>query len=254
MKCRRQLFALGISALVLSCGGEARQGSPGGEAGASTGSGGLSGLAGNASSHSGSTSGGSASTNGGSASTNGGSASTNGGNANGGSGGAVVCCLAFPTCPAGERQAVSPECPGQASCHQVSICCSSIWCVTSDEASAGGAAGSGAGGTHDCNGLTCTASQACVAYRTDGGVVLPPDSARTCPTGTHLEGSRCARDFAYQCAERHGTCQNEPISCACAEPDTNNPGVCPAGYGSCSAPSANAVAPSTELVCQQLVP
>jgi len=196
------------------------------------------GCGGGRSANGGSANGGSAS--GGSA--NGGSA--NGGSANGGTGGATVCCAAAPVCAANERQAEASECPGQASCHQVTICCSSIWCVAND--GSGGVGGSSGGATHDCNGIQCTATQACVAYRTLGGALFLADGG-TCPTGMHLQGEHCEQDFAYRCADLHDACQNQAVSCACAQ------GVCPSGYSSCSQSQPTADI-SAQLICQQLAP
>ena len=224
MTHRSSLLAACIANLLLACGGEATHNLPGGAGGA------LSAAAGN-----------------------GPGGSSNGGSSNGGSAGAMLCCAAAPTCSAGERQAQSSECPGQASCRQHAICCSSIWCVADvTDGGSGGAGGAGGSEAHDCNGTACTATQACVAYRTVGGAFVPPEAG--CPNGKHLEGGSCQADFAYKCVDLHGACQNEPLSCACAQPPTNNPGVCPVGFGSCSLPATAAVDASTELVCQQLAP
>ena len=223
MNLHRSLFALLVAGLLLACGGQATQTASAGAGGTRSATGGEVGSGGH---------------------TSGGSAS--GGTGAGGSG--TVCCAAFPVCPTGERTANAAECPGAASCHQLSVCCSSIWCVSSN--GSGGAGGAGA--ARDCNGTTCGATQACIAYRTEGGAVMFAD-AGTCPPGEHLEGSFCQRDFAYQCAELHGLCQSEPVTCSCAQPPTNNPGVCPAGYGSCSAPAPPADS-AAQLICQQLVP
>jgi len=249
MTYRSWLFAASVTQLLLACGGEAAHPGPGGTAGSSPGTGGQVGhgganAAGSSSrggaSNAGSSSGGKA--NGGNA--NGGNASggnASGGNANGGSGGALTCCGAVPTCPAGEHQVQG--CPSQASCHQVTLCCSSIWCVTD-----GGGGGAGGASARDCNGTTCTAMQACIAYRTIGGAIsLPP-----CPTGKHVEGGYCQPDFAYKCADLKGTCLNQPVSCECAEPPTNHPGVCPAGFGSCSEPGSEDV--PAQLICEQHAP
>jgi hypothetical protein len=236
MVYRSWLLVAALAHLLLACGGEARQSGSGGKAGSPTVTAGQ---------------GGSVSSSGGSGNSAGASGGrANGGSANGGSGGATLCCAAFPACPASERQAGDSECPGNTSCHQVSLCCSTIWCVTND--GAGGAAGSGGGVSHDCNGLTCTATQACVAYRTVGGAVTAPD-AGTCSPGNHPEGNHCLADFAYKCADLQGACQNQPVSCACAQPPAASPGVCPKPYATCSQ-QATSADPSAQLICQQLVP
>jgi hypothetical protein len=43
------------------------------------------------------------------------------------------------------------------------------------------------------------------------------------------------------------------VTCACAQPPTNNPGVCPAGYGSCSQPGPTEDS-AAQLICQKQVP
>ena len=116
----------------------------------------------------------------------------------------------------------------------------------------GGTGGSSSSATHDCNGTACTATQACVAYRTIGGVFSAPDGG-ACPTGSHVESNQCQPDFAYKCADLNGACQNQALTCACAQPPTNSPGVCPLGFGSCSQPGASADS-SAQLICQKLVP
>lgn len=47
------------------------------------------------------------------------------GQGTGGSG----CCLAFPTCGPNEHEVSADVCAQESSCHEVSICCSTIWCV-----------------------------------------------------------------------------------------------------------------------------
>ena len=229
MTWRRSSFAVLATHFLLACGGDASQtaASPAGGAGGTTSAAG--GSAGHA---------------------NGGTSSAGTGGI-AGAGGQMAQCAAFPVCPVGERTAQGAECPAAPSCHSLSVCGNMIWCVTAGNDGTGGAGGA-SGAMHDCNGTQCTATQACIAYRTEGGVVMLAD-AGTCPTGEHLEGTMCQRDFAYKCADLHGLCQNQPVSCACAEPATNNPGVCPAGYGSCSepGPTEDTVA---QLFCQQLVP
>ncbi|HEY0469646.1 MAG TPA: hypothetical protein VGC79_35895 [Polyangiaceae bacterium] len=237
MTYRSWLLAACVSPLLLACGGEATQGGSGSTGGSSN--------------VAGSHSGGAHSSNGGSS--NGGSSnggSPNGGSPNGGSGGDRVCCDAVPVCPPDERQAQGSECPGQASCRQLSLCCSSIWCVTSSDAA--GAGGAIEAASHDCNGALCSATEVCIGYRTLGGALSLPDGG-TCPTGKHIEDNQCRADFAYKCADLRGACRNHEVSCACAEPPNNNPGVCPTGYGSCSAPEPTADSPA-QLLCQQLVP
>ena len=220
------LIALCVTHFLLACGGQTAQGGAGGRAEIAT--------AGHA----------------GRSESGGGGNGAGGDGAIGGGGGGVVCCHSVPVCPSPERRAEGSECPGQGTCHQVSRCCSSIWCVR-DEGS-GGAAGTAGGSSADCHGTTCQPSQACIAYRTVGGVQLIPD-AGGCPVGKHLEGGSCQADFAYRCADLNGACKDQPVSCACAQPPTNSPGVCPVGYQSCSAPGSDSD-PSATLVCQALVP
>ena len=250
MTLPRSLLLTVVANLLIACGGQAEQmGSShtGGNGGTASGPHGHAGSGGNTtsggSSSGGSSSSGVAGTNA-SAGTGAGGSSSKGGASSGGVGGGV-CCNAFPTCASGERLAGPAECPGQANCQQRALCCSSIWCVPSD-------GGAGASGTHDCVGATCTATQACVSYRTVGGARFTPD-AGVCPSGQHEEGGACQADFAYACRELNGTCANQAVTCACAAPPTNNPGACPAGFGSCSEPGPT-VDSSVQLICQRLVP
>jgi hypothetical protein len=122
----------------------------------------------------------------------------------------------------------------------------------SSAGSSSGAGGGGGGATRDCNGSTCTATQACIAYRTEGGAIRLPD-AGACPTGESLAGSMCVPDFGYKCVELNGACQNQAVACACAAPHGNDLGVCPPGYSSCSEPGATEDTVA-QLYCQQLVP
>ena len=244
MNTRYCLLTACLTQLLLACGGDVRQTGTGGAAGSANAAGGQLGQAGNPRSSGGNTSRCSAYEG------CGGGGSPNGGSPNDGSGGAKVCCAAAPICAPNERRAEDSECPGRASCHQVSICCSTIWCVANDGSS--GMGGSGGSPTHDCNGLSCTATQACVAYRTLGGPLFLADSG-TCPTGMHLQGDRCEQDFAYQCAELHGACQGQAVSCACAQPPSSSSGACPSGYSSCSQ-SQPTVEASAQIICQKLVP
>jgi len=251
MNCRSTLLAVSVAHLLLACGGQADPTRFLGAGGAGGRSGGVS---------TGGVSTGGVSTGGvstGGVSTGGvstGGVSTGGvstgGIPSGGSGGALVCCDAVPVCPVGERQAQGTDCPANSSCHKIALCCSSIWCVTNTGGGGGGTGGSTGGGSGSCN--ACTATQACVAYRTIGGVLIVPE-AGVCPGGRHLEGNVCQTDFAYKCADLHGACAGQPVSCACAQPPTNSPGVCPVGYGSCSAPSPSVDA-AAQLICQQLAP
>ncbi len=216
---RRSLLVAWIANLLLACGGEASQ-SVGGVPSASAGH---VGTAGDTS-----------------------VAGANGGGAGGGSGGATAHCGAFPGCPQGERRATDAECPGQASCHELTACDSTIWCVDNDGTS--GAGGSSSGATHACTGQTCGATQACIAFRTVGGPIVVPDpDAGACPDGQHMEGLTCAADFSYECVELHGACANQPLACACAQPSAVAVGVCPVGYGYCSEPGSDVAA---QLICE----
>jgi len=247
MNCPYKLLAVSVANLLLACGGQADPTRFLGTGGAASGAGGRvnsGGVSSGGVSSGGVSSGGVSS---GGVSSGGVSA---GGIPSSGSGGALVCCDAFPVCPIGERQAQGTDCPANSSCHQITLCCSSIWCITNTGGGGGSGGSTGGGGGGSCN--ACTTTQACVAYRTIGGVRIAPE-AGVCPGGTHLEGNDCQTDFVYECADLHGACAGQPVSCACAQPPTNSPGVCPVGYGSCSAPGASVDA-AAQLVCQQLAP
>lgn len=112
------------------------------------------------------------------------------------------------------------------------------------------AAGQGGGGQDSvgCVGVTCGASQTCVAYRTVGGAIFRPDAAGECMAGKHVENNLCQPDFAYTCAELIG-CSAPATTCHCAATTQ-----C-ANDGVCRLPTAAAwLDPSAELVCEQQVP
>lgn len=66
-----------------------------------------------------------------------------------------------------------------------------------------------------CNGQSCGTGLACVAYRTVGGAIFPPDQSGKCETGRHVENGSCQPDFAYTCA-RLSNCTSLGSSCHCA--------------------------------------
>jgi hypothetical protein len=109
-----------------------------------------------------------------------------------------------------------------------------------------GAGGSGAGS--GCVGHTCTADQTCVAYRTVGGAVFPPDMNGHCDSGRHLEGSLCQPDFDYTCAALTG-CSAPATTCHCAA------GSDCVNTSSCSLPSsASWLDADADLVCELQAP
>ncbi len=118
---------------------------------------------------------------------------------------------------------------------------------------AGGSAGSGggSGGMSGSSGMncvdrTCSASEACVAYRTIGGAITFPGDGGACPLYAHLEGSTCQANFAYQCVAQP-RCTGGVIDCTC--------GTCPQGNPTCRAPTASQwLDPSAKLVCELLAP
>jgi hypothetical protein len=96
--------------------------------------------------------------------------------------------------------------------------------------------------------MTCTASQTCVAYRTVGGGIFPPDTEGKCMTGKHLENDRCQSDFAYTCAELTG-CTAPAATCHCA---ANTP--C-AASNVCRLPYVVPwLDPSADLLCELQAP
>ena len=114
--------------------------------------------------------------------------------------------------------------------------------------SANGGQGSGGQASADCVGKTCTSSQTCVAYRTVGGAIFPPDAQGQCTTGKHLEGNNCQSDFGYTCAELSG-CSAPAATCRCAQnTQCSNTTVC-------RLPSDSAwLDKSADLVCELQAP
>ena len=119
----------------------------------------------------------------------------------------------------------------------------SVSCVSLDTAGGSG---------KSCDAAKCTSAQICVAYRTVGGGLIPPD-AGACPDGTHVEplgaGESCQQDYVYKCVPRSG-CAANAVSWACGSAS------CAPPYSACSDPESGEVAldPSARLVCQQLAP
>jgi len=113
-------------------------------------------------------------------------------------------------------------------------------------AGAGGDAGGAGGG--DCVDETCAANETCVAHRTVGGAVLPPDQNNQCMDGQHLEGSNCLSDFMYTCATLTG-CSAPSGTCRCGA------GTECAGTIVCRLPQASVwLDTDAELVCELLAP
>lgn len=179
-----------------------------------------------------------------SAGVNGGGTTSNGGEA---SAGGATCetsvCLRANVC--------LDECGGNV----VSSGCCDCGPGTVEELSCLGSGGQGSGGqgsggqaSSACVGKTCTASQTCVAYRTVGGIMVPPDDDGKCDAGRHLEGDTCQADFDYTCAELTG-CNAPAATCRCA-PNTE----C-ADTIACRLPSDSAsLDASAQLVCELLAP
>jgi len=70
-----------------------------------------------------------------------GGSDTGSGGSTAGTGG-VDCCLAIPICNDEETEISGPDaCPPSATCRELSVCCSTIWCATS--VGSGGTGGSG---------------------------------------------------------------------------------------------------------------
>jgi hypothetical protein len=96
--------------------------------------------------------------------------------------------------------------------------------------------------------MTCAANQSCVAYRTVGGAVMPPDADGKCMDGRHVEGNTCQADFGYTCAELTG-CSAPAATCHCA------PGTACANSTVCRLPSSSPwLDTSADLVCELLAP
>jgi hypothetical protein len=174
---------------------------------------------------------------------NGGTASggtaTNGGTANGG---AAACnmgqCIRANVC--------FDECDGNV----VYTGCCGCPAGTVEQLSCTSSGGQGSGGqaSGECVGTTCTAAQTCVAYRTVGGAIFPPDAQGMCMEGRHVEGQSCQADFGYTCAELTG-CDASGAKCRCAA-NTE----C-ANTTDCRAPTASAwLDASAHLVCELLAP
>jgi hypothetical protein len=157
---------------------------------------------------------------------------------------------------AGGASCAIPECLRANVCldkcggSEVSSGCCACPASTVEESTCTAAGGQGSGGQtgSDCAGMTCTASQTCVAYRTVGGAVFPPGAGGKCTTGRHLENNMCENDFAYACAGLTG-CSAPAATCHCAA----NTKCANANF--CSLPTASAwLDTSAELVCEQQVP
>jgi hypothetical protein len=58
-----------------------------------------------------------------------------GGTESGGTGG-QACCLAIPTCAEGEEEVDQSRCLGGAPCREVSLCCSTVWCLPTSQCQA----------------------------------------------------------------------------------------------------------------------
>jgi hypothetical protein len=138
MTSLRLLVPLLSVALFAACGGESFSDSGDDEAGSGgdsqAGTGGTGGRGGTSSTggSSGTGTGGRAggTSTGGTANGGGGAVAGSSGTAAGGTGGAV-CCLAEATCAPDERQVSGPDdCGPGETCHEVSVCCSTIWCAS----------------------------------------------------------------------------------------------------------------------------
>jgi hypothetical protein len=106
-----------------------------------------------------------------------------------------------------------------------------------------GGSGSGGAGGGDCT-PACGTGSVCVGTGTEGGVVIAPNDAGVCPTGSHLSGGSvpyCQRDLSYGCQPIPAGC-NGTITCACAGT------LCPSGPYICQ------VSSSGELTCVEEVP
>jgi hypothetical protein len=131
----------------------------------------------------------------------------------------------------------------------VSSGCCACAAPTVDELSCNEAAGGQGGGTSaECVGMTCSADQTCVAYRTVGGAQIPPDAGGGCTTGKHVENDHCVSDFAYTCAALTG-CSAPAATCHCAA------GSKCANDNACRLPfEAVWLDAAADLVCEQQVP
>jgi hypothetical protein len=157
-------FFRGVSAVVVAllggavaCSGSSDDGGSGGSGG--TGKAGSGAVAGTDTTGGTGGSGGSALT-GGAGGASGGTAGTapggRGGSGGSGVAGTGVCCNAFPTCGPDEREVpTAADCARLPMCHEVSLCCSTIYCsvLTPGSGGSGGAGGaSGTGGAAGASG------------------------------------------------------------------------------------------------------
>ena len=73
--------------------------------------------------------------------------------------------------------------------------------------------------------MSCSSSQTCVAYRTVGGAIDPPNDG-LCMVGKHLESNMCQSDFVYTCAALTG-CSAPATTCRCAaDSECSNTTIC----------------------------
>jgi hypothetical protein len=85
-------------------------------------------------------------------------------------------------------------------------------CGSSSKSSDGGG---GASGAATCS-PACGGGSVCVGSGTEGGVVIFPDDAGVCRSGTHLAGSTCQNDLSYACMPIPAACNGGAATCACA--------------------------------------
>jgi hypothetical protein len=169
---------------------------------------------------------------------------TSGGTSSGGKTGAGGATCNIPECL--RANVCLDKCGGNVLSSGCCTCPAST--VEESSCTAAGGQGSGGQGSSDCAGMTCTTSQTCVAYRTVGGAIFPPDAGGQCMAGRHVENNMCQADFAYTCAALSG-CSAPAATCHCA---ANTP--C-ANTNICRLPRAAAwLDTSADLVCEQQVP
>ena len=108
-------------------------------------------------------------------------------------------------------------------------------------------AGSAGIESRQCVGAVCSAGQACVAYRTVGGVFRAPDGG-VCAAGRHLEGQGCQPDFAYTCAALVN-CEKLSSACSCA-PKT----ACAQTTDCAVLAPATWLDPAAQIECQLVLP
>jgi hypothetical protein len=113
-------------------------------------------------------------------------------------------------------------------------------------AGSGGGGGSGGSAGTPCVDRTCSDSEVCVAHRTIGGAVSPPDDAGACPPNEHEENDYCLVNYAYECVAQPG-CTGGTVDCSC--------GTCPQPFNTCR-PLYMAAWLDTDakLICEQLAP